>query len=245
MSKDIHPDVEDFVDKLTNTNSKLFGPNEFKLISEIMSDHMKRRAPITEDFINFWKGAAEEFIEDTGKVDIPWVTFDNKTLYQRYRPVVEERIEFTDPVTGRKVYNVYKDSMTDGKFKGRSSITGARTGYGVNGNHSNDAAIVRKFHLWGKKNEVSTATIHDAFFVNVGEAAGAKNALRHLYADAVESETILKTLNAMRKEGLSDEAYQRLLKKAVEDGLIVKDGLTAEDILAPIPVGESWYGIGP
>jgi hypothetical protein len=49
----------------------------------------------------------------------------------------------------------------------------------------------------------------------------------------------------MRKEGLSDEAYQRLLKKAVEDGLIVKDGLTAEDILAPIPVGESWYGIGP
>ena len=245
MSKDVHPDVEEFVEKLTAGRSKLIGPNEFKLISDIMSDHMRRRAPVTDNFIGFWNGAAKEFIEDTGKVDIPWVTFDGKTLYQRYRPVLEERIEFTDPVTGRRVYNVYKDSVTDGKFKGKSSINDARTGYGVNGNHSNDAAIVRQFHLWGRKNDVKTATIHDAFFVNVGEAAGAKNALRHLYADAVESETILKTLQAMRKEGLSEKAYQKLLNKAIEDGLIVEDGLTAADILAPIPIGESWYGIGP
>jgi hypothetical protein len=245
MSKDVHPDVEEFVEKLTAGRSKLIGPNEFKLISDIMSHHMSRRAPITDKFITFWKGAAKEYIEETGKVDIPWVTFDGKKLYQRYRPVLEERIEFTDPVTGRRVYNVYKDSVTDGKFKGKSSIIDAKSGYGVNGNHSNDAAIVRQFHLWGRKNDVKTATIHDAFFVNVGEATGAKNALRHLYADAVESDTILKTLQAMRDEGLSEKAYQKLLKKAIEDGLIVEDGLTAKDILAPIPIGESWYGIGP
>ena len=244
-AKDVHPDVEEFVQKLTNSPSKLIGPNEFKLISDIMADHLNRRAPVTGKFINFWKGAAQEFIEDTGKVDIPWVTFDGKKLTQRYRPTIEERIEFRDPVTGRKVSNVVKDSVTDGKLKGKSSIIDARTGYGVNGNHSNDAAIVRQFHLWGKKNKVETATIHDAFFVNVGEATQAKNALRHLYADAVESDTILNTLKAMRKDGLSEKEYNRLLAQAREDGLIVENGLTAEDILSPIPVGESWYGIGP
>ena len=244
-AKDVHPDVEDFVQKLTNSPSKLIGPNEFKLISDIMAEHLVKRAPVTGKFIDFWKGAAKEFIEDTGKVDIPWVTFDGKRLTQRYRPTIEERIEFTDPVTGRRVSNVVKDSVTDGKFKGKSSIIDAKTGYGVNGNHSNDAAIVRGFHLWGRKNKVETATIHDAFFVNVGEATQAKNALRHLYADAVESDTILNTLNAMRKDGLSDKAYNKLLAQAIEDGLIVENGLTAEDILSPIPVGESWYGIGP
>jgi hypothetical protein len=246
MSKDVHPDVEDFVEKLTAGRSQLIGPNEFKLISDIMAEKLSQRAPVTDKFIGFWKEAAQEYIEDTGKVDIPWVTFDDKKLYQRYRPVLEERIEFTDPTTGRKVYNVYKDSVTDGKLKGKSSIIDARTGYGVNGNHSNDAAVVRQFHLWGKKNNVGTATIHDAFFVNMGEATKAKNALRYLYADAVEADTVLKTLKAMRKEGLSEKAYQRLLAKAIEDGLIVKDGgLTRKDILAPIPIGESWYGIGP
>jgi len=245
MSKDVHPDVEDFVEKLTAGRSKLVGPNEFKLISDIMAEKLSQRAPITDKFIGFWKGAAEEFIVDTGKVDIPWYTFDGKKLYQRYRPTVEERIEFTDPVTGRKVYNVYKDSVTDGKFKGKSSIIDARTGYGVNGNHSNDAAIVRQFHLWGKNNDVKTATIHDAFFVNVGEATQAKDALRVLYADAVESNTVLNTLKAMRKQGLSDKAYYKLLAQAKKDGLIVENGLTAKDILSPIPVGESWYGIGP
>jgi SPP1 gp7 family putative phage head morphogenesis protein len=245
MAKDVHPDVEEFVQKLTNSPSKLIGPNEFKLISDIMADHLNRRAPVTGKFIDFWKGAAQEFIEDTGKVDIPWVTFDGKMMRQRYRPTLEERIEFTDPVTGRRVSNVVKDSVTDGKLKGKSSIIDARTGYGVNGNHSNDAAIVRGFHLWGRKNKVKTATIHDAFFVNVGEAAKAKDALRHLYADAVESDTILKTLDAMRKDGLSEAAYRRLLSKAKEDGLIVEDGLTSADVLSPIPEGESWYGIGP
>ena len=246
MSKDVHPDVEEFVEKLTAGRSKLVGPNEFKLISDIMAEKLSQRAPITDKFIGFWKEAAEEFIVDTGKVDIPWYTFDGKKLYQRYRPTVEERIEFTDPVTGRKVYNVYKDSVTDGKFKGKSSINDAKTGYGVNGNHSNDAAIVRGFHLWGRKNKVETATIHDAFFVNMGEATKAKDALRHLYADAVESDTVLKTLNALRDEGLSEKAYQRLLAKAKQDGLIVESGgMTRDDILAPIPIGESWYGIGP
>jgi len=168
-------------------------------------------------------------------------------MRQRYRPVLEQHINWIDPNTGRRVKNVYRGVAEDAKLKGKASIIDARTGLGVNGNHSNDAAIVRRFHLWGRKQNVPTATIHDAFFVNMGSATKAKSALRQIYADAVESNTIMDTLDAMRKDGLSETTYRRLVKKAVNEGLIPdpKDALTRGEILEPIPEGESWYGIGP
>jgi hypothetical protein len=93
---------------------------------------------------------------------------------------------------------------------------------------------------------VNTATIHDGFFTNIVDSTDAKWALRRIYADAVEGQTLLRTLKEMRKQGLSKESYERLLKEAEELGLLnPKDGITAEDILELILEGEDWYGIGP
>jgi SPP1 gp7 family putative phage head morphogenesis protein len=246
QAQDIHPDVGDFVSKLTNARKGIIGPKEFSEVSRIMSKNLAQRAPVTDNFINYWKEVAKVYVTETQKVDIPWVTFDGKIMTQRYRPKLQERIEFRDPITGRKIANIYESSAEDGKLLGKGSLNDARIGLGVNGNHSNDAVIVRRFHLWGRKNNVETATIHDAFFTNIGEARRAKDALRTIYADALEGDTIRKTLKEMRKQGLSYKSYNRLLKLAKEQGLIdPKDKITRKDILAPIREGEDWYGIGP
>lgn len=245
-ARDIHPDSELFVQKLTNVKGNIVGPTQFKEVAKIMSKHLKDIAPVTEDFVSFWKEVADIYITESKRVDIPWVTVDGKVLYQRYRPTVQERIEFLDPVTGRRVMNVYEDTVTDGKFLGRSSIINARSGLGVNGNHMNDATIVRKFHLWGKKNNINTATIHDGFFTNLADSLDAKWKLREIYAEAVEGDTLLKTLKQMRREGLSKESYNMLVNKARQLGLLdPEDGITASDILADVPDGWDFYGIGP
>jgi hypothetical protein len=45
---------------------------------------------------------------------------------------------------------------------------------------------------------------------------------------------------------MSKETYNKLRQKAVEDGLInPRNKITRKDILAPIPKGMDWYGIGP
>ena len=167
-------------------------------------------------------------------------------MRQRYRPKLQERIEFTDPVTGRKVANIYEARAEDGKLIGKSSIQEAAGGLGVNGNHSNDAVIVRAFHLWGRKKNIGTGTIHDAFFTNLGHAEDAKQALRTIYADALNGDTVRKTLKQMRKEGLSWTKYRELLALAKKQGLIdPPNKITRKEILAPIKEGEDWYGIGP
>jgi SPP1 gp7 family putative phage head morphogenesis protein len=246
QAQDIHPDVGDFVSKLTNTRKGIIGPKEFSEISRIMSKNLAERAPVTDNFINYWKDAARVFVNDTQKVDIPWITFDGKIMTQRYRPKIQERIEFRDPITNRKISNIYESSAEDGKLLGKGSLNDARIGLGVNGNHSNDAVIVRRFHLWARKNNVESGTIHDAFFTNIGEARRAKSALRTIYADALEGDTIRKTLKEMRRQGLSKKSYNELLRKAKEQGLIDPvNKITRKDILAPIQDGQDWYGIGP
>ena len=246
QAQEVHPDTADFVEKLMNSRRGIIGPKEFTEISRIMSKNLAQRAPVTDEFINFWKRTAKTFVLETEKVDIPWVTFDGKVMTQRYRPKIQERIEFTDPVTGRKIANIYEASAPDGKLLGKSSIADASIGLGVNGNHSNDAVIVRRFHLWGRKNNVGTGTIHDAFFTNIGEAQRAKDALRSIYADALEGETIRKTLKEMRKQGLSNKTYRAILAEAKRLGLIdPPNKITRKDILAPLKEGQDWYGIGP
>jgi hypothetical protein len=85
-----------------------------------------------------------------------------------------------------------------------------------------------------------------AFFTNIADAQRAKDAIRSLYADAVESNTILNTLKAMRADGLSQATYNRLVAKAKAEGLIdPPNKITKKDILAPIPKGFDFYGIGP
>jgi len=245
-ARDSHPDVEAFVDKLMNARKGLIGPQDFKAVSEIMSRRLAERAPVTQKFVQFWKEAAKAYVDETQKVDVPWVTFDGKTLYQRYRPKVQTSIEFFDKEAGRMVRNIYEDRAEDASLLGKSSLMRAGIGMGVNGNHMNDATIVRRYHLWGRKNGVETATIHDAFFTNIGLAAKSKVALREIYADALEGDTIEKTLLALKKEGMSDKTYRVLRQKAIEDGLInPKNKITRKEILAPIPKGMDWYGIGP
>lgn len=242
-ARDLHPDVESFVMKLTNTKVGLVGPKDFEEISRIMSKHLAVRAPVTGQFIQFWKKAAKVYVTETKKVDIPWVTFDGKTMMQRYRGKNQVRIEFTDPITGRKVANIYEGTVSDGKLRGKHAFADASIGLGVNGNHSNDAVIVRRFHLWGLQNNIPTGTIHDAFFTNIADAQRAKDALRSIYADALEGDTIRKTLARWRKEGLSKEAYDALIEEAKRAGLIdPPNKLTRADILAPIPQGYDWYG---
>ena len=158
---DIHPDVGDFVNKLMNARQGIVGPKDFEAVSRIMSKNLAQRAPVTQNFITFWKRVAKSYVTETNKVDIPWVTFDGKIMTQRYRPKIQERIEFRDPVTGRKVMNIYESSAPDGKLLGKGSVADASIGLGVNGNHSNDAVIVRRFHLWGLQNDIDTGTIHD------------------------------------------------------------------------------------
>ena len=245
-ARDIHPDVGEFVERLTNVRVGLIGPSEFRQVSEIMSKHLAERAPITQRFVKFWNSAAKAYVEETQLVDIPWVTFDGKLLFQRYRPKVQARIEFIDPETGRRVRNIYEDAATDAFLLGKASISRARIGLGVNGNHMNDASIVRQFHLWGRKNKVDTATIHDAFFTSISDVTAAKNALREIYADALEGDTVRRTLRAMRESGMSQETYERLLAQAKADGLIdPPNKITKAEVLAPIKPGNDWYGIGP
>lgn len=122
--------------------------------------------------------------------------------------------------------------------------------------------IVKKFHLWGKENNVATSTIHDAFFANAADMLKARNALRRIYAQTLSRNVIKATLDEMLARGLPKELYEKYLNEAIEIGLIPvpgkskiggklisdKDILKETDILAPVPPGfkddYGWYGVG-
>lgn len=240
-------EMHTFLFKLRDETGDLVGTKLFNRISDIMSRKLEEEVPVTGKFIKFWKDVAKDYVREAQTTDIPWVTFDGKTMMQRYRRKEQVRIDFTDPVTGQKVFNIYEAPAKSGKLLSQQSIQDAAIGLGVNGNHSNDAVLVRRFHLWGRKNKVDTGTIHDAFFTNLGDAVKAKFALRQLYADALKGGTIDKTLKAMRDSGMSRATYRKYLERAKRDGLLQSgpDALTYKEILEPIRDGNDWYGIGP
>lgn len=123
--------------------------------------------------------------------------------------------------------------------------------------------IVKRFHLWGKKNGVPTSSIHDAFFTPIAEMDNAKRALREIYAETLKSNPILATLNEMKARGLPKELYDKYLNEAIDTGLIPVPGrskiggrtLLASDVLRPQDIlqqingsytsNRDWYGIGP
>ena len=243
-ASDLHEDVALFISRLSNTHQKIIGPDVFREISTIMSEYLAKEAPITQTFIEFWKDAARTFVQETKSAEIPWVTFDGKLLKQNYQVKVEQKIAYKDARTGRYIENIVQIKPEDDVVLGKISEIEARSGLGVNGNHSNDATIVRKFHLWGKKAGVDTATIHDAFFTNIADAPTANNQLRLIYGDAAESDSIRDTLKAMKSYGLSSESYRRLLKKA-EEGDLLGNTLSRKDIVRELLPDEAYYGIGP
>ena len=204
--------------------------------------------------------------------NVPWVNFDGKILEQNYTQSFEEKLVYKDKF-GNWVTNILqipqKTSASwldetlnkSGKINDIADVTKARTAYGVNGNHSNDAVLVKRFHLWGERENVPTSTIHDAFFTNAADMMRARGALRSTYADVLEAGSIKATLDEMLKRGLSREKYDAYIAEAIELGLIPvagrskvggkllteKDILKKEDILRNIKEDFSenygWYGV--
>ena len=203
----------------------------------------------------------------------PSVNFDGKVIEQNFTQQFEERLNYKDK-DGKWVTNILqipqKTESTwweqvinkSGKINDIADATRARTAFGVNMNHSNDATLVKKFHLWGKENNIPTSTIHDAFFANAADMLKARKALREIYSTVLERNVIQDTLNEMRSRGLSKELYDKYLNEAKDIGLIPipgrsivggkvledKDILKFEDIIKEIPEGfkddYGWYGIG-
>ena len=160
-ASEIHPDLFDFVERLTAARGDPVGPDVFKTIATIMSEKLSERAPTAQEYINFWKRVGARYANETQKVDIPWVDFAGRTMVQRYRPKVTEEIRFKDPVTGRFVRNIYQTVSDKDSLLSKAYVGNVRLGLGVNGTHTNDSSIVMMFHQWGRKNGIDTATIHD------------------------------------------------------------------------------------
>jgi hypothetical protein len=205
--------------------------------------------------------------------NIPWVNFDGKVIEQNFTQSFEERLAYRNP-DGTWTINILQvpqkteaswwDQAVNkkGKINDIADATKARTAFAVNGNHSNDATLVKQFHMWGKDSDVPTSTIHDAFFANAADMLKARNALRKIYARSLDKNIILETLNEMKARGLPQEVYQKYLDEAIEAGLIPiagksktggktlreKDILKREDILQEVPKGfkndYGWYGVG-
>jgi hypothetical protein len=205
--------------------------------------------------------------------NVPWVNFDGKVLEQNFTQVFEEKLVYKN-AEGNFITNIVqvpqKTETTwweallnkDGNINDIADLGAARTAFAVNGNHSNDAVIVKKFHLWGKKNNVHTSTIHDAFFANASEMTTARQALKEVYAELLDNSVVKDVLDEMLARGLPKVTYDAELKRAIEIGLIpvpgvsvvggklleISDILTKEDILKATSTDftddNSWYGIG-
>lgn len=204
---------------------------------------------------------------------VPWVNFDAKTIEQNFTQTFEERLRYQTK-DGKWVTNILQvDQKTDPtwweEFTNKADtindiadVNKARTAFAVNGNHSNDATLVKKFHMWGYKNGIPTSTIHDAFFTNTTDMLKGRRALRKMYAESLKNNVIKNTLDEMLKRGLPKDVYDAYLKEAIEIGLIpipgrsriggkeitISDILTEEDILQEIPDNFQedlgWYGVG-
>jgi DNA-directed RNA polymerase len=149
-----------------------------------------------------------------------------------------------------------------GKINDIADAGKARTAFAVNGNHSNDAVIVKRFHQWGAKNNIGTSTIHDAFFTNITDMLKGRDALRGIYSDILEKNVVLDTLNEMKARGLPNQLYIQYLEEAIDKGLIPivgkskiggklvtdSDILKKEDILGitskDFKQDRYWYGVG-
>lgn len=205
--------------------------------------------------------------------NIPSVNFDGVVFESNYTQVFEEKLMYKDK-DGKWITNILQvpqktsgswwEEFRDksGKINDIADSTRARTAYGVNSNHANDATIVKNFHLWGKKNNVYTSSIHDAFFANAAQMVPARDGIRVIYANAVDSQSLKATLKEMLARGLPKEVYDAYLDEAEKLGIIpvvgksvvggktlTKDDiLIREDVLAPVKgdfkTNRYFYGIG-
>lgn len=244
QAEEISPSMAEFVDKFTNNYQSRIGPDHFKQIAIIMSEKLAERAPVTATYIDYWKRVAQSYVRETGKNRIPWITFDGKTLWQDYRPKVQQEIRYFDKESGRYVRNIYQAAAEDGKLLGKAEVGDARRGYGVNGTHSDDASVVRKIHLWGRANNIDTATVHDAAAVNINDIEPLIGEVRRIYAEFASKDKVLMVLNKLKEEGLPEATYQSFLKEAKDFGYLDHE-FKPEEITAPFKPGYDYYGWGP
>jgi hypothetical protein len=205
--------------------------------------------------------------------NVPSVNFDGKVLEQNFTQSFEEKLLYKN-ANGEWTTNILqipqKTSLNwweellnkSGKINDIADVTKARTAYAVNLNHSNDATLVKQFHIWGSKNDVPTSTIHDAFFTNVSDMLDARKALRSIYANAMDRNIFKSVLDEMLARGLPKETYDSYLNEAIEKGLIPVAGkskiggrviedsdiLKKDDILREVPENFDndlyFYGVG-
>jgi hypothetical protein len=210
---------------------------------------------------------------DKSWTNVPNVNFDGKVLEQHYTQVFEEKLMYKD-ADGKWITNILQVPQKtsgnwweefrnkDGKINDIVDVTRARTAYGVNSNHANDATIVKNFHLWGKDNNVATTTIHDAFFANAAQMVPAREGLKVIYANAVDSHSLKATLDEMLARGMPKAMYDAYLDEAERIGLIPVPGksvvggktlteadiLKREDVLIPLnndfKTNKYFYGVG-
>jgi SPP1 gp7 family putative phage head morphogenesis protein len=241
---DFHPDLSDFIYKYSNRRGPQVGPDHFKRIAAIMSEKLSERAPVTDNYIDFWKRVGQDYARSTKKVRIPWVTFDGKLLYQDYRPKIQQEIRFYDPQSKRYIRNIYQMNAEDGKLLGKGQVGDVRLGLGVNGTHADDASVVRQLHLWGRRTGIPTSTIHDAAALNINEIDPLLAEVRDIYKRFAQYPKVKKTLDALREEGLPDELYFKYLKEAEDLGYF-DPKFKPEEITAPLKTGYDYYGWGP
>jgi SPP1 gp7 family putative phage head morphogenesis protein len=207
--------------------------------------------------------------------NVPWVNFDGKIIEQNFTQSFEERLVYKDK-DGNWVNNLVQVQQkteatwweqvvnAEGKINDIADATKARTAYAVNGNHSNDATLVKNFHLWGRDNTIATSTIHDAFFANAADMLEARKGIRKLYANVLDKNPVKVTLDEMLARGFPKELYDQYLEEAIDKGLIPVAGksvvggktlteadiLTKKDVMSDIPdpakFEDDWgfYGIG-
>jgi len=205
--------------------------------------------------------------------NVPWVNFDGKIVEQNFTQSFEERLVYKNADGTYSINILQVPQKTEatwwqqvinksGKINDIADINKARTAYAVNGNHSNDATLVKRFHFWGKQNNIPTSTIHDAFFTNISDMLTARVALKKLYADSLNRNVIKATLDEMLARGLPKEIYDKYLEEAIDLGLIPiagkskingktikeSDILKMEEIIKNTPFDfkedRGWYGVG-
>ena len=223
LAKEIDGDVSYVADKLINARTGIVGPKEFKTLADIMGGYVDELAPNARTFTTFYKNVAKTYFPLAGTNDFKWVNFRDKVLTQRYRPQLEDSISFKDPITGRTVSNIYRGTIDDDWLKGKSSVTDAVTGLGVNGNHMNDASLVQALWLEARKEKRRIATVHDGFFANAEDAEWVQKTLYRLMADGLKKDTIKSGLKASRDfalESLGREQRRTVVKRL--DKLVVK-----------------------
>lgn len=230
LAAEYSPDMTQFVNRYLQPRAGIVGPDDFREISNIMLENLESRASGMDDYITFWKNAAVKFIEESGSTSIPLRTFDGKDWVLRFPPTVEKELRFWDPKSNRYIKNIVKETVTDDKLLGKMSMIKSRTGYGVSFTHANDSSVLRLMYKYAEKDGIDISSIHDAVMGNLEDITKLRGYGKKAYAAAREEPIIRKTLELMKKEGMSDRTYRQLMKEAEARGLLRND-FTAKDIL--------------